>query len=636
MSLDETDRDQNSETSLNLPERAFRRHGARRHLHRLLAGAAAVAVLAACQHWGVARLEPGPAAETSDGEQTSRDSSLASQPSAASRAAVVDALARGSRLPAPARASLDRFYRAQDYRTAWFYGGVLRPAAVPLLGRLDSCPTSSLPPELQARSLIERVDGLLASGGDEPEVAALDRDLSAAFLVCIAALRRGVPGVVPADYGWEMKAEGPDEVTLLAAVLDRAKGSEVALGKAFKVPRHPQHRRLSAALARYHRLAEAGGWPVDLAVERTLEPGDAVHAALVVKLRRRLVTEGFLEPGAKIRLGHYDGPLVTAVRAYQGARGLEVDGKLGARTVASLNVSVEERIERLQANLQRSLWLPEASAGIEVLVNIPAFRLDVLRDGRPVHRQKVVVGRSDWQTPIFRDAIEMVVVNPAWNVPASIASDEIVPRLAEDPGYLAKQGMEVLSGWGPDAELVDPQAVDWAAVEGNNLRFRQAPGPRNALGRIKFLFPNPHSVYLHDTPSRAAFARTERARSHGCVRVEDPMGLARALLPEDLYQTAVARLESGERATLSLPHAIPVQLIYMTAWAAADGSVEFFDDVYAQDPRLEAAVARWDAIPIGERLAKPATVVPDSGVQTAQVRPGDVGDVPVTRATDRG
>ncbi|MCB1055472.1 MAG: L,D-transpeptidase family protein [Acidobacteria bacterium] len=587
---------------------------------RLLVGAGIVVALAACQHLAVS--SDGLALFDGSGDGRSRPGRAdAGIPGTAATTVVAAALEDSPRVPAPVLASLEQLYRANGFQTVWFYGGVLRPASLQLLDRLDACPASALPPELRADPLIERVDGWLEGGGDEAAVAQLDRDLSAAFLSCAAALREGVPGVEPETYGWEVPAPGSDAARLLYASLGRYDSADdpVAGSLGGQVYRHPQYRRLAEALDRYTELAARGGWPTDLEVLETVEPGDPLPAAQVERLRRRLEAEGFLAPGADIPRESYAGPLVEAVKTYQSARSLEVDGKLGARTVASLNVPVGKRIAELRANLQRSLWLPAPSDGTEVLVNVPAFRLEVDRQGKAVHRQRVVVGMrdEDWRTPIFRDQIELVVVNPAWNVPASIASDEIVPKLAEDPQYLAKQGIEVLSGWGADAREVDPSSIDWQEADESNLRFRQAPGPRNALGRIKFLFPNPHSVYLHDTPARSAFARVERARSHGCVRVEDPTALAQALMPADLYQLATEHLESGEPITLRLPEAIPVQLVYMTAWVSGDGVVEFYDDVYEQDPALEAAVAEWDPRPVAALARTEGAPARPAAIRTA-------------------
>lgn len=526
------------------------------------------------------------------------------------RSAMRTALAQEPAVSAEIRSSLQTFYQQNDLRTAWFFGGVLKPAALPLLDRLQACPTASLPGDLQPARLLERAQQMIAEGGEAQAVAALDRDLSAAFLSCVEALRQGAPGVHPRQHGWEIDLPGPDGLTLLTKALGSTEGVQdddavegVRTAMEANLPRHPQFQRLAAALVRYEAIAETGGWSTGLEIEDTWEPGDQIPLAQLAKLSARLQKEGFLPFDASPMPTQplYEGQLVAAVEAYQEARGLAVDGKLGKGTVASLNVPVAERIQQLRVNLQRSLWLNEDPAGTAVTVNIPAFRLQVARDGEIVHRQNVVVGKRSWQTPIFRDQIELVVTNPTWNVPKSIAADEIIPQLRKEPGYLERKGFQVLSGWGADAEPLDPYAVDWDKVEAGeaHVRFRQKPGPTNALGSIKFLFPNHHSVYLHDTPAQRAFLRADRAQSHGCVRVEKPHELAQVLLPSDLAERVEDRLEQGSQpATVSLKKPIPVQLVYMTAWVEEDGRVQFFDDVYRMDQDLQRAVDRWNGVPV--------------------------------------
>ncbi|MDY7092347.1 MAG: L,D-transpeptidase family protein [Acidobacteriota bacterium] len=533
------------------------------------------------------------------------------------RSALRKALAAKPPVSPQVHSSLQTFYQQNDLRTAWFFGGVLKPAALPLLERLQACPTAALPGDLQPARLLERAQKMIAEGGEAAAVAALDRDLSAAFLSCVEALRQGAPGVHPRQHGWEVDLPGPDGLTLLTKALGSSSGSlgvtegtqdgttaEDGVRSALEenLPNHPQFQLLASALVRYETIAATGGWSTGLKIEDTWKPGDKIALAQLAKLSARLQKEGFLAADANPLPNEprYEGALVTAIEAYQQARGLAVDGKLGDETVASLNVPVEERIQQLRINLQRSLWLNEDAAGTAVTVNIPAFRLQVTRGGEIVHRQNVVVGKRSWQTPIFRDQIELVVTNPTWNVPESIAVDEIIPQLREEPEYLQKKGFQVLSGWGADAEPMDPYAVDWDKVEAGEtqIRFRQKPGPTNALGSIKFLFPNSHAVYLHDTPAQRAFLRADRAQSHGCVRVENPRELARVLLPEDVAERVESRLKGTEPATLSLPEPIPVQLVYMTAWVEEDGRVQFFDDVYEMDSDLGRAVERWNGVPV--------------------------------------
>ncbi|HEX2162323.1 MAG TPA: L,D-transpeptidase family protein, partial [Thermoanaerobaculia bacterium] len=265
----------------------------------------------------------------------------------------------------------------------------------------------------------------------------------------------------------------------------------------------------------------------------------------------------------------YDEPLAEGVRRFQRRHGLAVDAVVGPATLAALNVPVERRIEQIALNLERWRWLADDLGDRFVLVDLGGQELVAYDGGRPALRMNVVVGTPRTATPILASAIESVVVNPAWYVPASIVRNEIRPRLARDPGYLGRNGYHWLPGGG----------------------LRQRPGPGNALGHFKFVFPNRHSVYLHDTPSRDLFDRPTRAFSHGCVRVADPRALAEWLLEGRPERDRLDRLRAhGSEHRVPLADPVPVHLLYWTASVGADGEVRFPVDVYGRDGRLLAAM----------------------------------------------
>ncbi|HFA59824.1 MAG TPA: peptidoglycan-binding protein, partial [Rhodospirillales bacterium] len=216
-----------------------------------------------------------------------------------------------------------------------------------------------------------------------------------------------------------------------------------------------------------------------------------------------------------------------------------------------------------------------------------------------VFTTEVVVGTPYHQTPVFSRPMTHIVLNPYWNVPPSIAVREILPKLREDPDYLKREGFEVLAGWEADAPVVDPATIDWKRVpaRGFPYRFRQKPGPDNALGRLKFMLPNRYHVYLHDTPARELFRRARRAFSHGCVRLRDPRGLAvRLLAPAGWDRERLDRaIDSGERRVIRLPAPLPVHITYFTAWVEKDGTPHFRDDIYGRDARLAALLFRGGA-----------------------------------------
>jgi murein L,D-transpeptidase YcbB/YkuD len=235
--------------------------------------------------------------------------------------------------------------------------------------------------------------------------------------------------------------------------------------------------------------------------------------------------------------------------------------------------------------MERWRWEPEQYGDFHVWVNLPEFRLVVVDHGEVDYTTRVVIGTPKNQTPIFHDEIEHVVVNPYWNVPSSIATNEIAPRLVSDPGYIANQNMELLYG----GKVVNAASIDWTTTSIRNFSIRQRPGPGNALGQVKFLFPNQHDVYLHDTPSKSLFARSTRAFSHGCVRVQNPMEFANALLKNEVGMTRASlegQFGSKERWN-NLENHIPVHLTYFTLRVDEDGSIRSFGDVYGANQKLK-------------------------------------------------
>jgi murein L,D-transpeptidase YcbB/YkuD len=227
-----------------------------------------------------------------------------------------------------------------------------------------------------------------------------------------------------------------------------------------------------------------------------------------------------------------------------------------------------------------------------IQVNIPDFMLDVIERGQSVLRMRVVVGNPRQRTPIFSDTMTYLVLSPYWHIPSSIARREILPRLRQDPEYLATHNMKVLQGWGAEVREIDPQTIDWSTMTARNFRYRlrQEPGPKNALGRVKFMFPNRYNVYMHDTPSRALFAKSMRAFSHGCIRLEDPLALAEYVLRGDPHWTRTAILAAIARRVawhIRLPEPIPVHLVYWTAWVTPEGKVQFRTDIYGYDQPQE-------------------------------------------------
>lgn len=356
---------------------------------------------------------------------------------------------------------------------------------------------------------------------------------------------------------------------------------------------NPLQEELTRALHLYQDYAATGGFPQVTISGDLLERGDTGQG--VESVAERLRREGFLHPATRGYKGNgavYDRSLEDAVKRFQRSRGLTDDGIVGPETVARMNETAEELVDQIQLNLERARWLPQEFEETYVLVNAAAFAMTLHHHGRVEDRIDVVVGTRHDQTPVFADMIEHLVINPYWNVPESILREEIAPKVARDLSYLDRKGYEAVRGWGANTVTVDPASINWGALPADlSFRVRQKPSPTNALGEVKFMFPNKYAVYLHDTPADALFDRTTRTFSHGCIRVERPRDFASWLLTRtggDL--SAVDQIGAPGRNVVRLPRHVPVYVTYMTVETSADGTVFFYDDVYGRDDDLAAAM----------------------------------------------
>jgi L,D-transpeptidase YcbB len=349
-------------------------------------------------------------------------------------------------------------------------------------------------------------------------------------------------------------------------------------------PQHEEFTRLKAALAKFYDGSVVVE-QVTIPDGKTLKLG--MEDERVPLLRQRLgvaapeIPEGATD--AKVDIT-YDQALVDAILKFQEEMGLTADGVMGPATVAALNGGSNVSKDDIIANMERWRWEPEQFGDFHVEVNIPEFTVWIMKDGEAVHTTRVVVGTPKNQTAIFSDNIRHVVVNPYWNVPPSIAANEIKPHLIANPYYLDSQNMEMLSG----GKVINAAAIDWTTTNINNFHIRQRPGPGNALGKIKFLFPNQHDIYLHDTPSKSLFSRAFRAYSHGCVRVQNPMDFAGALLETNpqLTRASLEALEGPKEKWVNLENHIPVHLMYFTLRVDEDGTIRNYGDVYGHNKKL--------------------------------------------------
>ena len=331
------------------------------------------------------------------------------------------------------------------------------------------------------------------------------------------------------------------------------------------------------------RLAKLG-FPVKTANEKSADEFDFEEANDLSRIRA-------LRERAIIVSQTYDNGVVEAIRAFQRASKLKPDGLLGRRTLAALNkppASPETKIKKLKIAMERMRWLPRTLGKRHILVNKPAYVARVIDDGKTTHRMRVVVGKPRFPTAEFYDQMEHVVFNPYWNVPRSIAGNEMLPKLWNDPSYLDRTGYEVRDRRG---RQVSSSSVDWWAYTGRTMPYdiRQPPGRSNALGAVKFMFPNKHAIYMHDTPAKNLFERLTRAYSHGCVRVQTPRKFAEIVLGWNRARVDSA-IASGQNRKVNLSRNIPVYLTYFTAWPEEDGTIRYYDDVYNRDAAMHRAM----------------------------------------------
>lgn len=483
-------------------------------------------------------------------------------------------------------------------RPGWAWtspAGTLTRDGEAALARLHGAERHALDPRAYLTPVIAAALDLPPAAAD----AGLRRDVALTLAVLRYMRHLHLGRVDPRSIGLRLQAW--DEPHDFPSVLVEAIGDRrVAAALDDLAPPLAVYGQLADALARYRAL-DGLNLPAVPAAPRTIRAGDRYDGADAVA--RRLVLFGDLAvsdappPGTPI----YDQRLSAAVARFQARHGLAPDGALGPRTIAALQVPVSTRVQQITLALERLRWLPDLGTRRVVVVNIPMFHAWAWEAGQlaapPARSMAVIVGRAmRTQTPVFVATLGHVVFRPYWNVPASIVRGEVLPAIRKDPGYIARQQMEIVRGGGDDARVVAPDAEAIAALAAGTLRIRQRPGAHNALGLVKFDFPSHESVYMHDTPGRSLFARERRDFSHGCIRVADPAGLAAWVLTGVAGWTpdAIAAAMGGtttRRVNVAAP--IDVVLFYLTAAVSPDdGTLRFADDIYGHDVALARALLR--------------------------------------------
>ncbi|TPE51454.1 L,D-transpeptidase family protein [Amaricoccus solimangrovi] len=499
------------------------------------------------------------------------------------------------------RAAIEEFYAGRDFAPYWSAD----PAGIDaLLSALGTAGAQGMP---AGRYDAAGLGALFAA----PEAPAIRREAAAsrAFLRYAGDLNSGVlrPSRVDPEIDVRPVRIAP------GALLARLDTAPVASVLADLAPPSPDYARLIAEKARLESAGAAGEWGPAVAEGPSLHPGDG--GPRVAELRARLARMGYGETAgaaagetvaetagetvAETAADRFDPALRAGVEAFQRDHGLNEDGVVGQHTLAEINATPGDRLARVVVNLERLRWQNTAFGERYILVNIPDYRATVYEGGAPVWTSRVVVGETKTRTAEFTQVMSFMVVNPTWHVPSSIAKRDLLPRLRRDPMALARSNMQLMTRSGT---VIDPRLVDWNALGDTfPFRIRQSPSDGNALGKVKFMFPNDHAIYMHDTPHRELFARDARAFSNGCVRVQDPDGLAHLLLRDQVSDPARSFddwVAGKAEKTVMLKDPIPVHIVYRTVFTDDQGVIRYRDDVYGRDAEvLDALTAAGVALP---------------------------------------
>jgi L,D-transpeptidase YcbB len=435
-----------------------------------------------------------------------------------------------------------------------------------------------------------------ASQPSEADAVQFDAALTVCVMRYISDLHIGKVNPKHFDFGFDVQSKKYNLPQFVKE--DVVSASDVAPILAQVEPPYPGYQRTIQALQKYLVNAkEYAAAPLPV-IQKTIAPGDSYAGVPQMIVLLRLM--GDLRADASVPADGtvYQGPLVDAVKHFQGRMGRTADGRITAQTVADLNVPLSARVRQMQLTLERWRWLPIGLHAAPIVANIPEFRLRAYDENFKVAlTMNVVVGKAyDHNTPVFEDSMQYVIFRPYWNVPYSIAKAEYLPKVARDPDYLSKKGFEVVNSR-QEVVASGPVSADvLQQLRAGKLFVRQAPGPKNSLGLVKFIFPNDYSVYMHDTPAQEFFSKTRRDFSHGCIRLEKPADLAVWVLRDNpgwnAERVRAAMTGSSNNQQVNLAHPIPVLIVYATVIVNEDGTVHFYDDIYGHDAALEKVLQK--------------------------------------------
>jgi murein L,D-transpeptidase YcbB/YkuD len=482
-------------------------------------------------------------------------------------------------------------YKSYNNAPLWLEEGGAKERATALLEAIKHAPDHGLDTQAYPLAQLQAVVDAkrLTDTASARTLADADVMLTSAYVAYASDMLIGQIDPKQVSQSWYTGSGVKERDSSIVGALQ---DSDMTAALAAMAPQDSDYVLLKIALARYRQIAAAGGWtPITQGMPDSLLQ-KAVHARHVPEMSDSTGGESDVHTGLD---GASDAanakraarsPLAAELIRFQTHHGLSATGRLDKETLAAVNITAEQRVQQIAANMERHRWLPRTLGSRYIYVNVPAFRLDAYDSGQKVLSMRVVVG-SEYQgrtTPTFSDSMEVAVFRPYWNITPDIQRLEIAPKVASNPGYLESENMEYYK-------------------DGGVTRIRQRPGGKNALGLVKFLFPNDFNIYLHDTPAKALFAQDDRAASHGCIRVEKPAELAQWVLGWDAGRVQAAMNDGADNQTVKLPHKIPVYIVYFTAYAR-DGELVFADDLYGRDDALERQI-RAPATAVRTPIATP-------------------------------
>ncbi len=484
---------------------------------------------------------------------------------------------------------LDAFYKINDNHPMWLDDDKLNRNVQDLFGNINNARTDGLNPNDygvdEIKKQVDQIKLLADNDSTLPELyARLDILLSRAWFAYAEDLQNGVVDPAKFSPGWNNIKQPANLPELLTRALNKHQ-----IAESFEAlrPHDVQYNQLRESLAQLIEVKKNGGWPMP-GFFKTLEAGDS--STHVIAVRKLLQATGDLKPKDADSISPlYDKKLETAVVAFQKRHGLKPDGIIGKGTQEEMNRNVDYRIGQIIVNLERMRWLPNLQDEEYIVANIPEFVLRSYKNNKLQDQMNVVVGSVKNHTPILLDTLKYIVFNPTWNVPPSIIRKEMVAKMKSDPDYLTKNQYVLLNGSYLSHDTVNPEDIDWTQTTPENFPFHvvQKPGKINALGKIKFLFPNNQNIYLHDTPSKSLFQQYERDYSHGCVRLQDPERLAVHLLEKQMTEKVIREIiASGKTTTVTLRQKPIIYFTYQTAWLDDNHQMNFRKDIYSFDEKM--------------------------------------------------